>query len=93
MKTERTYQINVQISFSDLLAALDQFNEAELCTFQAALAARLGKGTAHLIDKGFLEYARSQADDSISLERVREILAQSGGSLSAEIIAERGGRE
>jgi len=93
MKTERTYQINVQISFSDLLAALDQFNEAELRTFQAALAARLGKGTANLIDKEFLEYARSQADDSISLERVREILAQSGGSLSAEIIAERGGRE
>ena len=89
MKTERTYQLNVPVSFDDLLAVLDQFNEDELRALQGELTARLRKGIDDLIDKEFLEYARQQADNSISLETVRAIWAKSSGSLSAEIIAER----
>ena len=43
----------------------------------------------HVSDTEFLEYARRHADDSVSLETVREILAKSGESLSDTVIKDR----
>ena len=48
-------------------------------------------GTAEeaLLDEGFLAYCASQADDSVSLETVRQALAKIPGSLTDDIRAER----
>ena len=42
-----------------------------------------------LLDSEFLSYCESQADDSVSLEDVRQALAKIPGSLAADIRAER----
>ncbi len=42
-----------------------------------------------LLDREFLSYCETQADDSVSLEEVRQALAKIPGSLAADIRAER----
>jgi hypothetical protein len=42
-----------------------------------------------LIDHEFLAYCETQADDSVSLEEVRQALAKIPGSLTDDIRAER----
>jgi predicted DNA-binding antitoxin AbrB/MazE fold protein len=48
-------------------------------------------GTAedHLLDSDFLAYCDTQADDTVSLEAVRQALAKIPGSLTDDIRAER----
>jgi predicted DNA-binding antitoxin AbrB/MazE fold protein len=49
----------------------------------------LGNVEERVLDHEFLEYCETQADDSISLETVRQALAKISGSLSEDIRAER----
>ena len=42
-----------------------------------------------LLDEGFVAYCASQADDSVSLETVRQAFAKIPGSLTDDIRAER----
>jgi predicted DNA-binding antitoxin AbrB/MazE fold protein len=50
---------------------------------------RLGLAEEKVLDFEFLEYCETQADDSISLETVRQALAKIPGSLANDIRAER----
>jgi predicted DNA-binding antitoxin AbrB/MazE fold protein len=43
----------------------------------------------NLLDQEFLAYCETQADDAVSLEMVRQALAQIPGSLTNDIRAER----
>jgi predicted DNA-binding antitoxin AbrB/MazE fold protein len=43
----------------------------------------------NLLDHEFLRYCESQADDSVSLEDVRQALAKIGGSLTNDVRGER----
>jgi predicted DNA-binding antitoxin AbrB/MazE fold protein len=43
----------------------------------------------NLLDHEFLSYCETQADESVSLETVRQILAKIPGSLTDDIRAER----
>lgn len=49
----------------------------------------LGNAEEKVLDVEFLEYCQTQADDSISLESVRQALAKIPGSLADDIRAER----
>ncbi len=42
-----------------------------------------------VLDRDFLAYCETQADDSVSVEAVRQILAKIPGSLTEDIRAER----
>jgi len=48
-----------------------------------------GSADESLIDHEFLDYCESQADDSVSLETVRQALSKIPGSLLNDIRAER----
>ena len=52
----------------------------------------LGAKEKNLLDEEFLAYCETQADDSVSLEAVRQALAKIPGSLTSDIRAERDGR-
>jgi predicted DNA-binding antitoxin AbrB/MazE fold protein len=58
--------------------------ERVLLTVESAAAAE-----ENLIDHEFLAYCETQADDSVSLEAVREALSKIPGSLVNDIRAER----
>lgn len=49
----------------------------------------VGAALEDLVDQEFLAYCETQADDSASLEAVRQALAKIPGSLSDDIRAER----
>lgn len=48
-----------------------------------------GAAEEYLIDHEFLAYCETQADDTVSLEAVRQSLAKIPGTLTADIRAER----
>jgi predicted DNA-binding antitoxin AbrB/MazE fold protein len=48
-----------------------------------------GRAEEALLDREFLEYCETQADDTVSLETVRQALAKIPGSLTDDIRAER----
>ncbi len=50
---------------------------------------RLGAAEENLLDQEFLAYCETQADDTVSLEVVRQALAKIPGSLTDDIRAER----
>jgi hypothetical protein len=51
--------------------------------------ARCGAAEENVLDHEFLAYCETQADDSVSLETVRQALAKIPGSLVDDIRAER----
>jgi len=61
-----------------------QEQERVLLTVESLRAAEEG-----LLDREFLEYCQTQADDAVSLEAVRQALAKIPGSLTDDIRAER----
>jgi predicted DNA-binding antitoxin AbrB/MazE fold protein len=48
-----------------------------------------GSGEENLLDHEFLRYCETQADDSVSLQEVRQALAKIPGSLANDIRADR----
>ena len=50
----------------------------------------LGAAEEAIVDEEFLAYCATQADDTVSLETVRQALAKIPGSLTDDIQAERG---
>ncbi len=48
-----------------------------------------GTAEENLLDHEFLSYCETQADDSVSLEDVRQAMAKIPGSLAADIRVER----
>jgi predicted DNA-binding antitoxin AbrB/MazE fold protein len=61
-----------------------QEQERVLLTVENAAAAK-----EQLLDQEFLAYCETQADDTVSLEAVRQALAAIPGSLTEDIRAER----
>lgn len=61
-----------------------QEQERVLLTVQS-----IGLEDGNLIDHEFLAYCETQADDSVSLETVRQALAKIPGTLTADIRADR----
>ena len=61
-----------------------QEQERVLLTVESLRAAE-----ENLLDREFMEYCQTQADDSVSLEAVRQALAKIPGSLTDDIRAER----
>jgi hypothetical protein len=61
-----------------------QENERVLLTVESAAAAEEA-----LADEEFIAYCSTQADDTVSLETVRQALAKIPGSLTEDIRAER----
>jgi predicted DNA-binding antitoxin AbrB/MazE fold protein len=59
-------------------------HERVIITVESAAAAE-----ENLLDHQFLAYCETQADDSVSLETVRQALAKIPGSFSDDIRAER----
>ena len=49
----------------------------------------IGTAEVNLLDQEFLAYCETQADDTVSLEAVRQALAKIPGSISDDIRAER----
>jgi predicted DNA-binding antitoxin AbrB/MazE fold protein len=50
---------------------------------------KTGSAPEVILDQEFLHYCETQADDSVSLEEVRKVLAKIGASLRDDIRAER----
>jgi hypothetical protein len=99
MKTEKTAPENLQIPLNNLIASLDLLTAKELRILQKEVSTRLKQKIDDLLDKNCLESARRQVEEArrqgllpTSIEEVRAIWGKFDGSLSAEIIAERGER-
>jgi predicted DNA-binding antitoxin AbrB/MazE fold protein len=71
-------------AFRPLAPVSYQENEQVWLTIQRSTA-----GEDHLGDQEFLAYCETQADDSVSLEEVRQALAKIPGSMTEDIRAER----
>jgi predicted DNA-binding antitoxin AbrB/MazE fold protein len=71
-------------AFRPLEAVACKEHERVLLTVESLAAAEDA-----LVDEEFLAYCATQADDTVSLETVRQILAKIPGSLSDDIRAER----
>jgi len=82
---------NTPMSFDTLRASLDHLTVKELQLLQREVEKRLEDLTAEIdwLDTEYMEEARKDADDSITLESVRAALAKIPGSMSDLIIAER----
>jgi predicted DNA-binding antitoxin AbrB/MazE fold protein len=50
---------------------------------------KAGSSEENVIDQEFVSYCQAQADDSVSLEEVRQALAKIPGALADDIRAER----
>jgi predicted DNA-binding antitoxin AbrB/MazE fold protein len=79
--TEAVYEHGV---FRPLAPVACREQERVLLTIE-----RLSASEEDVLDREFLAYCESYADDSVSLESVREALAKIPGSLADDIRAER----
>lgn len=78
-------------SFNTLRTLLDKLTTKELQLLKQEIDQRLQNAAAEIdwLDTEYMEEARRDADDSITLECVRAALAKIPGSMSDLIIAER----
>lgn len=82
---------DTQPTFNTLRASLDKLTTKELQRLKQEVDQRLQNATAEIdwLDTEYMEQARREADDSITLDSVRQALAKIPGSLSDLIISER----
>jgi hypothetical protein len=81
-------QMEIQITFQTLRAALDGLTIEELQFLKQEVEMRL-QNTDDWLETEYVEYARQEGDPSISLESVQAALAKIEGSMSDAIIEER----
>lgn len=80
---------NTPISVETLRISLDQLTAKDLLLLKEEIEVRLQKNNVDWLDTEYMEEAREEANENISLDSLRVALAKIRGPMSDVIISER----